>query len=327
MFLALALLLATADAAYLVPATVHENLLLVPVRVNGGPPRTFLLDTAAPTSYIDPHLTKAGPATLSIAGKRVRVPKLATLDLAFFEAISGKHLDGVIGMDVFQQFVVEMDYDAGLVRLHDPATFTPPPDVAAIPVTLVKNRPFVRVELKVAGHDAVTRDDLVDSGSGGALADPLFKSDGGEPIGPDLARAERFVLGPFRLEGINATSGDAKFGGELLHRFHVIADFPHQRLFLEPNRYFGDAWLFDTSGLELEQGRDGLVIAQVYARSPGAEAGLQKGDIITAIDGQSALVLGVDRVWKAFHSVRTHALVVRRGTRTLHVTLALRRML
>ncbi|HEX8171127.1 MAG TPA: PDZ domain-containing protein [Thermoanaerobaculia bacterium] len=314
-------LLATLSA----PADVYENLLLVPVRVEGRA-MTFLVDTAAPTSYIDPkHGIAAGPAELDLGGGRIAV-QLQHLDLSGFAVSEGRALDGIIGMDVFTKYAVEMDFDAGLVRLHDANGYRYSGSGAVVPVTIVASKPYLRAPLKIPGRRATMRDFLIDSGSGGALADELFKPKG-EPIGPDLGRADWVKLGPFTFRGANGTTGRSMIGGELLHRFNVIADFARNRMILEPNRHYADALLFDTSGLDVIEASDGLQIATVYPRTPAAEAKLQPGDVITRIDGQPSRNLGANRVRLMFHQVRTHELTVRRGGETMQVTLVLRKLL
>lgn len=307
----LALVLA---AVISVPATVHENMLFVEARVNGGVPATFIVHTGASRTVVDPRLgVKAdSEAELDIGGLRVKIPRIGTMDLGFFAISEDLKLDGVLGMDVFRQFAIELDFDAALVR------FLPPGSEGggeAIPIRIEKNQPYLRAKLKMPGAKAVMRDYLLDTGSGGSISDELF---------PGLGRADYIIIGAFRFDGANGIGGGRRIGGELLKRFNVLADFSRNRVFLEPSRHFRDALLFDTSGLELENHANGFKVVQVEPRAPGAEAGLAIGDVITAIDGSR--VLGLTRVRLMFHQVRTHTLTVRRGGEERTITIKLRRL-
>lgn len=308
-----------------VPADIYENMPFLDVRVNGSAPMTFLLDTAAPTTILDQRIA-AAPVSLDIGGLRFDVAKPGTMDLAFLESTEGRRLDGILGMDLFRKYAIEMDFDAEVVRFHDAPSFEYEGTGEIVPIVIEKDRPYITAKLKMRGKPELERRYLVDTGSGGAIADELFQPDG-DPVGPDLGRAEYVQLGRFRFAGANGTTGAMKIGGELLKRFTVIADFARARMILEPNRHFADALLFDTSGLELEQIADGLRIAQVYPRTPAADAGLQRGDVITAVDAQPARVLGLDRVRRMFHQVRKHELTVVRDGASRVVPLALRTLI
>jgi PDZ domain len=311
-------------AAVSVPAEVYENMLFVEAAVRGKPLR-MLVDTAVPRTMFDPRFGIAdGEAVeLDVGGQPFRVPRAGVIDLAFFETTEGLRLDGILGMDLFQRFVVELDYDAGLVRLHDAGSWCYSGNADIVPVAIKGSRPFIEAKLKMPGREELTREYLVDSGSGGALADELFEPTA-EPVGPDLGRAEHVTIGRFRFEGANGTTGAMKIGGELLKRFNVIADFSRNRMILEPSRHFADALLFDTSGLEFD---NAFRIAEVYPRTPGAEAGLRKGDVIVQVDGQPAARLGLNRLRLMFHQVREHELTIRRGDEEMKVTLKLRKLL
>jgi serine protease Do len=68
---------------------------------------------------------------------------------------------------------------------------------------------------------------------------------------------------------------------------------------------------------------DGLLVGGVVTGSPAAEAGLDEGDLLTAVDGHP--LTGVDDLWDALESAGTAIeLTVLRGTeeRTVTVTLA-----
>lgn len=301
-------------AALAVPATVHENMLFIEARVNGGPPATFLVDTAASRTVIDPRLgvQADSEAELDLGGLRVQVPKIGTMDLGFFAVTEDLKLDGVLGMDVFRQFAIEMDFDAAFVRFHPPG-FEGGGEVITLRVE--KNQPFVQAKLKMPGAKPVTREYLLDTGSGGSISDELF---------PGLGRADYLIIGTFRFDGANGIGGGLRIGGELLKRFNLVVDVSRNRLFLEPSRHFRDALLFDTSGLELENHERGLKVVEVQPRTPAAEAGLAVGDVITAIDGARAL--GLSRVRLMFHQVRTHTLTVQRGGDELTIALKLRRL-
>jgi hypothetical protein len=66
----------------------------------------------------------------------------------------------------------------------------------------------------------------------------------GTPVTGYLGRLSGFKLGAFSFGNVPVSCGGATeqtsrlIGGEILHRFTLIFDYPHKRIFLEPNRYF-----------------------------------------------------------------------------------------
>jgi hypothetical protein len=162
-------------------------------------------------------------------------------------------------MDFFQKFIATLDYDAAVVSLRSASAIVPRrgPSVV-LPIILRDSLPYVEATMKLRGHTPVRQFFLLDTSTGDAINDDGFGLLGGAATGPDLGRAEYFQIQSYRFKGVNGTSGPSKLGGELLRRFLLTIEVPHRRLFLMPSRHFGDAFLFDTSGLDLERSEKGL---------------------------------------------------------------------
>jgi len=317
------------------PCLIETKLVYVATRVNGSAPRRFILASASPRSALDRAAAAAlgiatgsatatdAPVTLAFAGLEVPVGHCPVVDLAWFAADEGVAIDGVLGCDVLRHAVVGIDYDAAVLRTAPP-TVAPALDGAiALPVAIEDGVPVVTATLKVRGLGPSVRRYRVDTGSEGALVDDLFARARTRtvPFRPDptapplvLARAEWVSLGGLTLRGVNGVSGGSAIGGEILHRFSVTLDLPHGRVLLRPNRYLGEAWVFDMSGLDLgwNADRSALVVRSIAPGTPGAEVGLRPGDLITAVDGTPASDYGLNRVRRMFHEPTTYALDVTR---------------
>ncbi len=282
-----------------IPFQLSDNLAYLQVRVNGSAPLRFVLDSGASVWVIDPaqakalglkteekgKITGAGAGSVDVTytknvsfglqGIETSVPSVALIDLSGFTASTGQKIDGIIGYDFFDRYVVEIDYDANVVRLFDPKTYKYSGSGAVVPITIRKKHAYVTAKMKIAGHESVDREYLVDSSSSDAINDELVAQSssskvevvGGVGLGEKfkiiLSRIERFQLGSYVFENTNGASGGGqKIGGELLHRFTVIFDYSRGQMILEPNRHFRDGFIFDTLGAELrlEQESKGFTI-------------------------------------------------------------------
>jgi len=311
------------------------STVLLPVRVNGSDARLFILDSGANSIAFDHRFadelglqpmstgegTGAGKgavpfrryprdaAEFDVAGIRFRSDYAISLDLSNQPGILGFPVAGVLGTDFFRRVTVEIDYDARVVRLHDPDRFTPPEGAPHVPLVFARRLPFVTARLTVAGVPPRDRRLLVDSGSEDAVDDslvlesrgPLRRTLGGVGLGNTyevvFGRIDRFELGPFVLADLPSVApGVALVGGEVLRRFRVTFDYPRARLFLVPGQHIADRAPEDRSGLTLRQAEDGgLRIADVAAHSAAARAGLRSGERVVLIDGARASELGLRR--------------------------------
>jgi C-terminal processing protease CtpA/Prc len=109
---------------------------------------------------------------------------------------------------------------------------------------------------------------------------------------------------------------DANVGSGLLKGFVVTFDYAHQLMYLKrvtPRP--ADAGSFDRSGLWINAKSGGYVVADIATGSAAAVAGMQVGDVITAIDGQPA---------RAAPAGTTVQLSLRRGAQVRSVGITLK---
>jgi aspartyl protease/PDZ domain-containing protein len=324
-----------------IPFEASGSTVLVPVTVNGSESRWFILDTGANSCALDhavaeavklrpestgegtgagagpvPYRRYAQDSTLfAIRGIEFRCDHVISLDLSGQLQVLGREVGGILGSDFISQYVVEIDYDAQVLRLHDPATFKYPGVGDVLPLSFERRLPYVTATLTVTGQPPTDRRLLLDSGSEDAVDDelllkssgPLRETEGGVGLGQRyrvvFGWVERLQLGRFGLMRLPSVApGVALIGGEVLRRFRVILDYSRRRLILEPGAHLGDAYRADRSGLRLRLAPDGgaLAVDEVRPGSPSAAAGLKPGDRIISVDGVGASELGLRRVEQMF---------------------------
>ncbi|MCB0432386.1 MAG: PDZ domain-containing protein, partial [Mangrovimonas sp.] len=62
---------------------------------------------------------------------------------------------------------------------------------------------------------------------------------------------------------------NGSMSGEILKRFNIVFDYPHQQMTFKKNKYFDKAFSYNKSGLELEHNGIRLLQEEVFEASPG----------------------------------------------------------
>jgi hypothetical protein len=350
-----------------IPFELSDNLIYLPVRVNGSKPLWFILDSGASGCVIDQtqakllalktegkaqgtgagtgtyDLTYAKNVTFNLSGIETQIESSYVIDLSSNLSVEGREADGILGYDFFSRYVVMIDYDAMTLRLYDSQTYNYSGSGEIIPFTFKRKLPHITAKFKVAGREAADRDFLIDTGSADAADDdliaqstsPKIETIGGVGLGQEfktvLGRAEWLKLGNFTIENtLGVSGGTGLIGGEVLHRFTVIFDYNRQRIILEPNRHLRDEFSVDASGADLRLAPESksFRVHSVRKDSPAAEAGLRESDLITAIDGSPSTGFNLDQAQRMFtRDGREYLLSVRRGSEVLQVRMKLRKLL
>ena len=297
--------------------------------------------------------------SLSVAGAEVRNQILATLALDKTPCVE---FDGVIGYDFINQFIVEIDYPNSLINLYNPRTYVYPGPGKVVPLLIAGRRtPLAVTNILLEGGRSVVSQLEVDTGGDSAfvIKSPFVKKHGltrslstsikGSGVGAGgeqnrlVGRVERVQLGPFTLDkpvvnleeekedSGDGEDGDGIVGGEVLRRFKVILDYSHQRMMLEPNAGFKDPYEVAMSGIGFgsnEEDCKDRKVQEVEPNSPASAAGLQVGDIITAIDDKGINDIpsnDFEQLWK--QNGKEIRLTIKRGTEILEKRIILRRLI
>ncbi len=197
----------------------------------------------------------------------------------------GVQVHGIIGYDIFKDFIVEINYGSKFIRLNNPNTYTYKScrKCETLPLTLVNNKPYIDASV-VANDKKIPVKLLMDSGGSDALW--LFEDDslGLSPrnntyfidyLGKGLSgsvygkrsKLEQFSINDFHLKNLNVAYPDSaavsfarKFkersgsmAGELLKRFNIIMDYGNSQVTFKKNKNFNAPFEYDKSGIILEQ--------------------------------------------------------------------------
>jgi hypothetical protein len=255
-------------------------------------------------------------ATLTLGGTTISDQIIAALPIDYIAQQAGVPTDGIFGGNFFTSFVVDEDYAAHTVRLLDSATFTPSANFVSVPVNLGSNVAFTRLDFRAPDGSELSGIFEIDSGMVGDLifAEPFVKAHpallGGKRVDlPSVTavggkmqlqagRIPALTLGSFVLKepvavfasnaaGVLANAQIAGIlGTGVLKRFHVIFDWPHQRMLLAPGPDMNLRSPTNCSGLSLRVSPPDyhrLLVNGVIAGSPAAQAGILAGDVIEAV--------------------------------------------
>jgi hypothetical protein len=363
--------IASGQSLATIPFELYGNQIFVRVRVNNSGPFWFVVDSGAGGWIVDrAHAGRLGlrleqetaqgtgagsgsydvsyvkDVSFSISGFTIPVPLIGVIDLSNNRSQIGREIEGLVGYDFFEKFIVEIDYEAKIIRLFDPKTYHYSGVGETIPIAVDREarNPFLTAEITVQGAAPQSRKLLIDTGSNDTLDDsfvamstgPKREAVSGVGLGKEfkstVGTVSRVRLGAVSFENVHAGAGGvALVGGEILRRFTVIFDYAHGHMILEPNEHLKDAFLWDASGivsLRLVPESGKFLINSVLQGSPASEAGLREGDLIQSIDGLSADHFTLHQVQSIFLRVGAeHHLIVQHANQLLKIDIKLRKLL
>jgi hypothetical protein len=356
--------------------TLFHNRVYLPVEVNGRGPFEMVLDTGAAISGLDEanaqsiglhdkgkaQLTGNGASRLKIAiAKNVafRVGKaeleektVALVPFRELESYEGRAVAGVLGVNLFRRYIVEIDYFHKTLALYEPQTFAyhGPGEIVQLHFG---DAAMFEATLEFEGGGSLQCTLGVDSGTYSALLfhrpyvqkhrvllagsgiDSFGFGIGGE-FPEKLGRVGLLRIGALALKEpiaafSDANSGatskadyDGTIGGAVLSRFTVIFDYPHHKMILEPNSNFAEPFAADTSGLVLIAGtpnQETITVFHVLEKAPACEAGIKTGDIVLSVNGQAASILGVEGIRNLLVKPGVYNIHLRRGVQALDIVM------
>lgn len=376
-----------------IPFEMHANLIVVPVKVNDSDTLHFILDTGVSSVLItNPdaikkqklhftrkvQLTGAGEGqalTASVAiGNTIEMSKMKAThqnmvvldeDVLKLSEYVGVPIDGIFGYDVFNNFVVTIDF------LHRELVLVRPESYKyrrkqgeRYPIVIEDTKPYADVVALVEGGRELPIRVVIDTGAGHALLidktptnkiqlpQKVLRAQLGRGlngvINGNLGRIDKVRFGKYELENVLASFPDSvsfgvklsarderhgNIGCELLRRFKVTFNYADRYMILKPvKRRLKETFEHDMSGMEVRAKGDDFrryYIDKVVEDSPAWEAGLQEGDEVLFINNKSSNDLIISEIYKILQKGegKEISLLVRRNGSIQFVKFQLKRMI
>lgn len=272
-----------------------------------------------------------------------------------FSPSLGIAVHGIIGYEIFRDFVVEINYISKTLKFHDPEHYNPKNNRKhhTMPLNIQGKKAYIEGKVSFNEDEDVAVNMLLDTGSSDAIwlfqdsenglaipennyDDFLGKGLNGNIFGK-RTKVHQIKIGEFVLKDVKAAFPDmttfssanlgdrnGSIGGEILKRFNVVFNYPSGEITFKKNGNFNTPFHYNMSGIELQhsgvryvaeriaagtvetptdenafgnvqilmESRTRLslvpeiIVSAIRAGSPAAEAGLQEGDVILAVNGK-----------------------------------------
>lgn len=373
-----------------IPFEVYNNLIVIDVLLNRSLPLKFVFDTGVRTTVLAEksladllNLTYSRKITIPGAGGekvvdafvannvslsigRIQGTGHAMLvleeDLLQLKNYLGVNVHGILGYELFNRFVVEINYNKRIITFYRPKDFRPKGRFKEIPLQVVDTKPYIQGRFVIRGDKEVSGKFMLDTGASHSLLmdkdsspdifvpEPNIRSILGRGLSGNihgqLARIDRFAIDGFVFEEVICSFPDSgsyevaglhnirngTLGGGILSRFHLIMDYRNGKLYLRKGVGYKKPFEFNLSGLIIRAKGVYLneyVIDFVRENSSADKAGLQIGDEILEINNIPAYKLNLEQLLEKLNSKnnKTVKLTVLRGNKTIRVQFRLFRLI
>ena len=201
-----------------------------------------------------------------------------------FSPTLGIPIHGIIGFDLFRDFVVDVNYSSGSIKFIDPKYYRHKSSakIETLPLSIIDRKAYINGEVSFDDEENVSVKLLVDTGSSDAVwlfqdldkginvppkhyVDYLGKGLNGNIFGK-RTKVRSVKLGNFLLKDAKAAFPDmysfssikdhgdrnGTVGGEILRRFNIVFNYSENEVHLRKNSNFKAPFKFNMSGLELQ---------------------------------------------------------------------------
>ncbi len=288
-----------------------NNLIVLPLEINDAK-LNFILDTGVSrpilfnlsdqdsiqlknVSEITINGLGAGEPikALNSIGNSFKLKKIRNNDQQLFVVLDkdinfsptlGIPIHGIIGFDLFRDFVVDVNYSNKSIKFIDPKYYKQKTSKSTetLPLSIIDRKAYVDGEVSLDNEEIVPVKLLVDTGSSDAVwlfqdlekginvptefyIDYLGKGLNGSIFGK-RTKVQSVKLGNFLLKDAKAAFPDmfsfssikdhgdrnGTVGGEVLRRFNIVFNYQENKIHLRKNSYFNAPFKFNMSGLELQ---------------------------------------------------------------------------
>lgn len=286
-----------------------NNLIVVPIEVNGTE-LSFLLDSGVSKPILfnlsdkdSVQINNVSEITirglgegkpikaLSSTGNTFRIKNIENNDQQLYVVMDkemnfspslGFPIHGIMGYDLFRDFVVTINYGAKKIKFHDPESYTYKNHRKreTLPLSIFKNKAYVAGNLFLDDSEELPVKLLVDTGSSDAIwlfededinipekyyEDFLGRGLNGNVYGK-RTKVNSIKIGRFALKDAKAAfpdkesyrsiqnfgSRNGSVGGEVLKRFDIVFDYQRGKITLRKNGNFDTPFHYNLSGLDLQ---------------------------------------------------------------------------
>ena len=326
--------------SYAMSFKLINNLIIIPVKVNSSE-LNFLLDTGVNNTImfnlsVEDSLKLKNTQKIRLRGlgegdyidaikstnNQFRIGKIAN-GYHMIYLIPGKEFDlssslgvninGIIGGDLFRDFIVDINYTTKRLKLYNPNNYIYKrcKKCQIFDLDFYKNKPYINLIVQSKDNVKTEVKLLIDSGASDALW--LFDKSSEKIKGPEKyfrdylgkglsgniygkrSRIEKIIIGDYFFTNANVSYPDSiaiksvykhkerngTLGSELLKRFRVVLDYPAKKItFKKKSTHFNSPFLYNMSGIELSYSGEMLV----RERQSSLYGGSNKNGTSTAVE-------------------------------------------
>jgi hypothetical protein len=328
------------NALATVPFELHGEHIFIQVQLNHSAPLNFIFDTGASATVLNQKEAKGlklssdgftyvrtgkGPSLayysenneLSLHELVVTDVRVTQISLDHLERVMERRVDGIIGHDLLDQFVVMVNYDKYALEFYDPGVFQAPGNFTTHRIELISGRPYIDAALTLSNGEILEGRFQLDNGSGSSITvyspfvdeHNLFNKVGTTNLIYTMSfagitdknyagRLQRLDVGNYQLTNIPIRLNRSRYkkrafkdgighiGNEVLKRFNIAFDYSRGISYWYPNSSFVEEFKEAYSGLVVKSNRKDprVYVKHVFENSPAFHAGLAKDDEIVMIN-------------------------------------------
>ncbi len=326
-----------------------NNLMVIPIEVNGTE-LSFVMDSGVGTPILfnladqdSIELKNVSEITINGLGEGEPISALSSQGNYFklgnirnfaqklyvvmdaginFSPSLGVPVHGIIGYDLFKDFVVDVNYASKTIKFYKPEAYKYKnrKKQESLPISVIGRKAYLDASVIIKNNEELNVKMLLDTGSSDAvwlfederihLPEKNYDDFLGKGLAGDIygkrTKINEIRIGNFHLKDAKAAFPDmltfntikdlgnrnGSLGGEVLKRFNIIFDYPNKKITLKKNSNFKNPFHYNISGIDLQHAGVRYVSDRI-ANSNGVVFNNERtyGDVQILLEGATRLSL------------------------------------